>query len=65
MKLAIFLAMSTTVNIAEFKDRFSEFLALVEGGGEVISAGATCPSPASPPCARPLPGNPGTVSSAA
>ncbi|MGD0538124.1 MAG: type II toxin-antitoxin system prevent-host-death family antitoxin [Verrucomicrobiota bacterium] len=36
MKLAIFLAMSTTVNIAEFKDRFSEFLALVEGGGEVI-----------------------------
>jgi prevent-host-death family protein len=36
MKLAIFLAMSTTVNIAEFKDRVSELLALVEEGGEVI-----------------------------
>ena len=36
MKLAIFLAMSTTVNIAEFKDRFSELLAAVEKGGEVI-----------------------------
>jgi prevent-host-death family protein len=35
-KLAIFLAMSKTVNIAEFKDRFSELLALVEQGGEVI-----------------------------
>lgn len=36
MKLAIFLAVSETVNIAEFKDRFSELLALVEQGGEVI-----------------------------
>jgi prevent-host-death family protein len=36
MKLAMFLAVSTTVNIAEFKDRISEFLALVEQGGEVI-----------------------------
>lgn len=35
-KLAIFLAMSTTVNVAEFKDRFSELLAVVEQGGEVI-----------------------------
>jgi prevent-host-death family protein len=32
----MFLAMSTTVNVAEFKDRFSELLALVEEGGEVI-----------------------------
>jgi len=30
------LAMSKTVNIAEFKDRFSELLALVEQGTEVI-----------------------------
>lgn len=35
-KLAIFQAMGTHVNIAEFKDRISEFLALVEKGGEVI-----------------------------
>ena len=32
----MFLAMSTTVNVAEFKNRFSELLALVEKGGEVI-----------------------------
>ncbi|MBM3854660.1 MAG: hypothetical protein FJ399_16165 [Verrucomicrobia bacterium] len=32
----MFLAMSTTVNVAEFKDRFSELLVLVEAGGEVI-----------------------------
>ena len=36
MKLAILLAMSTQVNIAEFKDRISEFLTLVENGDEVI-----------------------------
>jgi len=36
MNMAIFLAMSTSVNIAEFKDRLSEFLDLVEKGGEVI-----------------------------
>ena len=35
-KLAKLLAMSTTVNVAEFKDRFSELLALVEQGGEAI-----------------------------
>jgi prevent-host-death family protein len=35
-KLAMFLAMNKTVNVAEFKDRFSELLALVEQGGEVI-----------------------------
>jgi antitoxin (DNA-binding transcriptional repressor) of toxin-antitoxin stability system len=28
--------MIETVNVAEFKDRFSELLALVELGGEVI-----------------------------
>lgn len=36
MILAMFPAMSTTVNVAEFKDRISELLALVEQGGEVI-----------------------------
>ena len=36
MKLAMLLAMNTTVNIAEFKDRLSELLGLVEDGGEVI-----------------------------
>jgi prevent-host-death family protein len=35
-KLATFLAMSETVNVAEFRDRFSELMALVEQGGEVI-----------------------------
>jgi prevent-host-death family protein len=32
----MFPAMTKTVNVAEFKDRFSELLALVEKGGEVI-----------------------------
>ena len=32
----MFPAMSKTVNVAEFKDRFSELLALVEQGGEII-----------------------------
>ena len=32
----MFPPMSTNVNIAQFKDRISEFLALVEQGGEVI-----------------------------
>ena len=32
----MFPAMSATVNVAEFKDRLSEFLELVEQGGEVI-----------------------------
>ena len=35
-KLTTFLAMSQTVNVAEFKDRLSELLALVEAGAEVI-----------------------------
>lgn len=30
------MAMNMTVNIAEFKDRITELLALVEEGGEVI-----------------------------
>ena len=32
----MFPAMSETVNVAEFKDRISELLSLVERGGEVI-----------------------------
>jgi len=36
MKLAMFPAMATMVNTAEFKDRLSEFLEIVEKGGEVI-----------------------------
>ena len=32
----MYLSMVTTVNVAEFKNRFSELLALVERGGEVI-----------------------------
>jgi prevent-host-death family protein len=36
LTLAIFMAVSKTVNIAEFKDRVSEYLALVEQGDEVI-----------------------------
>jgi len=32
----MFPAMSKCVNIAEFKDRFSELLAMVERGGEII-----------------------------
>ncbi len=34
--MAMFMAMNRTVNVAEFKDRFSELLALVEQGGELI-----------------------------
>jgi prevent-host-death family protein len=35
-ELANTLAMTKTVNVVEFKDRFSELLAWVEQGGEVI-----------------------------
>jgi antitoxin (DNA-binding transcriptional repressor) of toxin-antitoxin stability system len=35
-KLAILTTMNRTVNVAEFKDRVSELLALVEQGAEVI-----------------------------
>jgi len=35
-KLAIFIRMSTTVNVAEFKNHLTKLLALVEKGGEVI-----------------------------
>lgn len=58
MKLAIFLAMSTTVNIAEFKDRFSEFLALVEGGGEVIVCRRNVPLARVAPVRKPTPQKP-------
>lgn len=34
--MAMFMAINRTVNVAEFKDRFSELLALVEEGGELI-----------------------------
>lgn len=36
IKLAMFMAMATRVNTAEFKDRLSEFLEIVEKGGQVI-----------------------------
>ena len=58
-KLAIFLAMSETVNVAEFKDRFSELLALVEQGGEVIVCRRNVPlarvEPIRPPTPRKAP----------
>jgi prevent-host-death family protein len=54
-KLAIFLAMSKTVNVAEFKDRFSELLALVEQGGEVIVCRRNVPLARVEPVRRPTP----------
>jgi prevent-host-death family protein len=36
LPLAMFVAMAILVNTAEFKDRLSEFLEIVEMGGEVI-----------------------------
>jgi antitoxin (DNA-binding transcriptional repressor) of toxin-antitoxin stability system len=36
MNMAMLIAMNKTVNVAEFKDRVCEMLALVEQGGEVI-----------------------------
>ena len=54
-KLAMLLAMSTTVNIAEFKDRVSEFLALVEEGGEVIVCRRNVPLARVQPICKPLP----------
>ena len=35
-KMAIRMVMNTTVDVAEFKDRFDELLALVDEGGEII-----------------------------
>lgn len=54
-KLAIFLAMSKTVNIAEFKDRFSELLALVEQGTEVIVCRRNVPLARLEPIRKPAP----------
>ncbi len=53
--MAIFLAMSRTVNIAEFKDRVSEFLALVEQGGEVIVCRRNVPLARVEPIRKPTP----------
>jgi len=50
--------MSTTVNIAEFKDRFSEFLALVEKGGEVIVCRRNVPLARVEPIRKPSPKKP-------
>ena len=58
MKLAIFPAMSTTVNIGEFKDRLSEFLELVEKGGQVIVCRRNVPLARIEPIRRPFPGKP-------
>ena len=58
MKLAILLAMSTTVNIAEFKDRFSELLAVVEKGGEVIVCRRNVPLARVEPIRKPGPRKP-------
>lgn len=54
--------MSTTVNVAEFKDRFSELLALVEQGGEVIVCRRNVPLARVEPIRRPVPRKgPGSV----
>ena len=54
-KLAIFVAMSKTVNVAEFKDRLSELLALVEQGGEVIVCRRNVPLARVEPIRKPAP----------
>lgn len=54
-KLAIFLAMSKTVNVAEFKDRLSELLALVEQGAEVIVCRRNVPLARVEPIRKPPP----------
>lgn len=53
--------MNMTVNVAEFKDRVSELLALVERGGEVIVCRRNVPLARiepirKPPAKRPGPG---------
>ncbi|MEI6394432.1 MAG: type II toxin-antitoxin system prevent-host-death family antitoxin [Verrucomicrobiota bacterium] len=58
LKLAIVSAMSKTVNIAEFKDRFSELLALVEQGGEVIVCRRNVPLARVEPIRKPAPRKP-------
>jgi prevent-host-death family protein len=56
--LAMFLAMSTMVNIAEFKDRLSEFLEVVEKGGEVIVCRRNVPLAKIQPIRKATPGKP-------
>ena len=51
----MFLAMSETVNVAEFKDRISELLALVEAGGEVIVCRRNVPLARVEPIRKPTP----------
>jgi prevent-host-death family protein len=51
----MFLAMSKTVNVAEFKDRFSELLALVEQGAEVIVCRRNVPLARVEPIRKPVP----------
>ena len=50
--------MSTQVNIAEFKDRISEFLALVENGSEVIVCRRNVPLARVQPIRQPKRGKP-------
>jgi prevent-host-death family protein len=59
MKLAIFIAVSKTVNIAEFKDRVSEYLALVEQGAEVIVCRRNVPLARVQPIRKPTDRTPG------
>jgi len=47
--------MSMTVNVAEFKDRFSELLALVEQGAEVIVCRRNVPLARVEPIRKPPP----------
>jgi prevent-host-death family protein len=54
----MFLTMSRTVNIAEFKDRFSELLALVEQGAEVIVCRRNVPLARIEPIRKPSPRKP-------
>jgi prevent-host-death family protein len=51
----MFMAMSMTVNVAEFKDRISELLALVEQGGEVIVCRRNVPLARVEPIRKPAP----------
>lgn len=58
MKLAMLLAMRKNVNIAEFKDRISEYLALVEEGSEVIVCRRNVPLARIQPIRQPNPKKP-------
>ncbi len=54
-KTAIYLAMIMIVNVAEFKDRFSELLALVGQGGELIVCRRNVPLARVEPIRKPVP----------